>query len=169
MEVCVPKELKWSEQVKKVWTDRYLCGIKPNTWLHSQGCRGWGHHGSSSGTCVVWDCSTAASRKKGESAERLGEHDLRSAGIRIVEWFLVSFGRAVALWLICQWFVTHSWSLCFPVTVRVVIGHSLWAPDRPPFTGRRWGLSQQSRGTIASCCSWGQKASATNMRTSLVS
>lgn len=50
MEVCVPKELKWSEQVKKVWTDQYLCGIKPNTWLHSQGCRGWGHHGSSSGT-----------------------------------------------------------------------------------------------------------------------
>lgn len=152
MEVCVPKELKWSEQVKKVWTDQYLCGTKPNTWLYSRGCRGWGHHGSSWGTCVVGDCS----RKKGKSAECLEEHDLRCAGIRIVEQVLVSFRRAVAPWLISQWLVTHSQSLCFPVTAGVGVGHSLWAP------GRWWGLSQQSTRTFASWCSWGQKALETN-------
>lgn len=122
MEVCVPKELKWSEQVKKVWTDQYLCGIKANTWLTLQGCWGWGHHGCSLGTRMEGDCSTAASRKKGKSAECLEEHDLRCAGIRIAEQFLVSTGRAAALCLFANSFPkpllpSHCRSQCWSFSV----------------------------------------------------
>lgn len=53
------------------------------------------------GLCTARDCSTAVSRKKGESAERLKEHDLRCAEIRIVEQFL-GFIRESCSWLACS-------------------------------------------------------------------
>lgn len=78
------------------------------------------------------DCSTAASRKKGKSAERLEEHDLRCAGIRIVEQFLVSFGRSVALWLICQLIST------------VFASRSLWESALVIPCGHQAGLPSQA-------------------------
>lgn len=71
------------------------------------------------------------SRKKGNSAERLEEHDLRCAGIRIVEQFLVSFGRAVALWFICQLIpkAFASWSLQQLVLV-IPCGHQTALPSQ---------------------------------------
>lgn len=34
MKVCVPEESELSEQVKKVWINEHLRGIKLNTWLN---------------------------------------------------------------------------------------------------------------------------------------
>jgi len=57
------------------------------------------------GPCTARDCSV--SRKKRKSAERLKKHDLRCAGIRIVEQFL-GFIRQSCSWLACSLMACYS-------------------------------------------------------------
>lgn len=68
------------------------------------------------GQCMAGDSSTAVPRKKGKLAERLREHELRCAGIRIAEQFL-GFIRESCSCLTC------SLMACYSLLKPLLFGH----------------------------------------------
>lgn len=156
MKVCVPEELKRSEQVKKVWSELYLCSVKPNRWLNRGDAEGEGSVGPPWGLCAAWDRSTAVFRKKHKSAACLKEHDPRRARAGIAEQ-LLGFIWEGCSWLSCSRVVCYSALAPQPQKEPV-----LAVPCRTRCTWEGGWCGESS----SSCCTWGQKEAVRDPQTS---
>lgn len=156
MKVCVPEELKRSEQVKKVWSELYLRSVKPNRWLNRGDAEGEGSMGPPWGLCAAWDRGTAVFRKKHKSAACLKEHDPRRARAGIAEQ-LLGFIWEGCSWLSCSRVVCYSALAPWPQKEP-----ALAVPCRTRCTWAGGWCGESS----SSCCTWGQKEAVRDPQTS---